>query len=65
LLWIRDDFLESTIDHGKTVVHGHSISWDPEVKANRINVDTGAFASGVLTCLVLDGSEISFLQTKR
>jgi len=65
LLWIRDDFLESTIDHGKTVVHGHSISWDPEVKANRINVDTGAFASGVLTCLVLDGAEISFLQTKR
>ena len=65
LLWIRDDFLESTVDHGKTVVHGHSISWEPEVKANRINVDTGAFASGVLTCLVLDGEETSFLQTKR
>jgi Calcineurin-like phosphoesterase len=65
LLWIRDDFLESTVDHGKTVVHGHSISWEPEVKANRINVDTGAFASGVLTALVLDGGETSFLQTKR
>ena len=65
LLWIRDDFLDSSYDHGKTVVHGHSISWEPEVKANRINVDTGAFASGVLTCLVLDGEETSFLQTKR
>jgi serine/threonine protein phosphatase 1 len=65
LLWIREDFLESSFDHGKTVVHGHSISWEPEIKANRINVDTGAFASGVLTCLVLDGGEQSFLQTKR
>jgi len=65
LLWIRDDFLDSTLDHGRTVVHGHSISWEPEVKDNRINVDTGAFASGVLTCLVLDGPEVSFLQTKR
>jgi serine/threonine protein phosphatase 1 len=65
LLWIRDDFLESSVDHGKIVVHGHSISWEPEVKENRINVDTGAFASGILTSLVLDGSEPTFLQTKR
>jgi serine/threonine protein phosphatase 1 len=65
LLWIRDDFLDSSFDHGKTVVHGHSISWEPEVKDNRINVDTGAFASGVLTCLVLDGPDVAFLQTRR
>jgi Calcineurin-like phosphoesterase len=65
LLWIRDDFLESTVDHGRIVVHGHSISWEPEVKGNRINVDTGAFASGVLTSLVLDGGAPTFLQTKR
>jgi serine/threonine protein phosphatase 1 len=65
LLWIRDDFLDSTFDHGKTVVHGHSICWEPEIKGNRINVDTGAFASGVLTSLVLDGAEATFLQTRR
>lgn len=67
LLWIREDFLESSADHGKIVVHGHSISWEPEIKENRINVDTGAFASGILTCLVLDGGggEPTFLQTRR
>ena len=65
LLWIREEFLASTADHGKVVVHGHSISrsWEPEIRANRIGIDTGAFVSGVLTCLVLQGIERTFLQT--
>jgi serine/threonine protein phosphatase 1 len=45
------------------VVHGHSISDQPEVRHNRIGIDTGAYRSGVLTCLVLDGETRSFLQT--
>jgi len=63
LLWIRDDFLRSTTDHGKVVVHGHTISPEPELRANRIGIDTGAFATNRLTCLVLEGTERRFLTT--
>ncbi len=63
LLWIRDEFLLSRADFGKIVVHGHTITDAPEVRQNRIGIDTGAFASGKLTCLVLDGETWSFLQT--
>lgn len=63
LLWIRDEFLHSDRDFGGVVVHGHSISPEPEIRANRIGIDTGAFASGVLTTLVLEESGRGFLQT--
>ncbi len=63
MLWIRDEFLESDAEHGKIVVHGHSISPRPDVRRNRIGIDTGAFASGRLTCLYLDGTDWGFLQT--
>jgi len=42
LLWIRREFLESVVDHGVRVVHGHTPTREPELKANRIGVDTGA-----------------------
>jgi serine/threonine protein phosphatase 1 len=64
LLWIRDEFLTSTADHGKVVVHGHSISDQPVLRPNRIGIDTGAFATGRLTCLVLEGNQRSFLSTQ-
>jgi serine/threonine protein phosphatase 1 len=64
LLWIRDEFLTSTADHGKVVVHGHSISEAPVLRPNRVGIDTGAFATGRLTCLVLEGNERSFLSTE-
>lgn len=60
---IRGDFLLSDEDFGKIIVHGHTIRPEPEVKPNRIGIDTGAFATGRLTCLVLDKAERSFLQT--
>jgi serine/threonine protein phosphatase 1 len=63
LLWIRDEFLSSSEDFGKIVVHGHSITARPDVQKNRIGIDTGAFASDILTCLVLEGSDWSFIQT--
>ena len=62
-LWIRDEFLSSTMNHGAIVVHGHSISTQAELLPNRIGIDTGAFMSGVLTCLVLEGPEQRLLQT--
>ena len=61
-IWIRKRFLESELDHGAIVVHGHSIVPAPQVRRNRIAIDTGAYASGVLTCLVLDGTQRAFLQ---
>jgi serine/threonine protein phosphatase 1 len=61
MLWIRDEFLGSTVNHGKVVVHGHTITWEPELRPNRIGIDTGAFHSGVLTCLVLEGAEHDFV----
>ncbi len=62
-MWIRRRFLDSALDHGAVIVHGHSIAPEPEVRRNRIGIDTGAYQSGVLTCLVLEGEERSFLQT--
>jgi len=63
LLWIRDEFLDSDQDFGKIVVHGHSISLDPEFRPNRIGIDTGAYRSGQLTCLVLEGADRQLLTT--
>jgi serine/threonine protein phosphatase 1 len=61
LLWIREDFLLHEEEFEKVVVHGHTPSDAPDVRPNRINIDTGAYATGRLTCLVLEGSEMSFL----
>jgi serine/threonine protein phosphatase 1 len=61
LLWIRDEFLNSKMNFGKVVVHGHTPSEAPEVLPNRINIDTGAFATGRLTCLVLERGNRRFL----
>jgi len=63
LLWIRDDFLSVPLDFGKIVVHGHTPVAEPELLPNRINVDTGAFATGRLTCAVLDGGKPRFMTT--
>ncbi|CAG0927731.1 MAG: Bis(5'-nucleosyl)-tetraphosphatase, symmetrical [Rhodocyclaceae bacterium] len=63
-MWIRRRFLDSDLDHGAVIVHGHSIAAEPEVRHNRIGIDTGAYKTGILTCLVLDGEERSFLQTE-
>jgi serine/threonine protein phosphatase 1 len=62
LMWIRAEFLGSDMDFGKIVVHGHTPVERPEVKFNRINIDTGAFATGQLTCVVLDDGGYRFLK---
>jgi len=61
LIWIRGEFLESTAFHGKIIVHGHSYGTEPEILPNRIGIDTGAYATGRLTCLVLEGQQIRML----
>jgi serine/threonine protein phosphatase 1 len=61
LLWIREDFLLHEEDFGKIVVHGHTPIRTPDIRPNRINIDTGAYATGRLTCLVLEGDQMGFL----
>lgn len=63
LYWIRDEFLDSSANHGAVVVHGHTIAPEPVVRPNRIGIDTGAYASGRLTCLALEGETRRFLAT--
>jgi len=65
LMWIRDEFIRSRADHGRIVVHGHSITDEVEWQPNRIGIDTGAYYSGLLTALVLEGAEQRLLQTGR
>lgn len=61
LLTIREPFLSSRADFGKIVVHGHTPVEEPELRPNRINVDTGAFMSGRLTCAVLEADRVRLL----
>jgi serine/threonine protein phosphatase 1 len=63
LLWIREEFLSSTDDFGKIIVHGHTPTSEIEVRPNRINIDTGAFATGRLTCLVIENESLSVIDT--
>jgi serine/threonine protein phosphatase 1 len=63
LLWIRDEFLSSTVDFGMIVVHGHTPTSQVEVRSNQINVDTGAYASGLLSSLVLDGNALAIIDS--
>jgi diadenosine tetraphosphatase ApaH/serine/threonine PP2A family protein phosphatase len=58
LLWIRKDFLSYEGGFGKIIVHGHSPVSEPEFRHNRINIDTGAYATGKLTCLILENDEL-------
>jgi serine/threonine protein phosphatase 1 len=65
LLWIRDLFLSSSADHGRLVVHGHTPDLaGPTVRPNRINLDTGAFRTGVLTAVVFAEGAMEFLQAR-
>jgi serine/threonine protein phosphatase 1 len=63
LRWIREPFLADDTDHGFVVVHGHTISNAVEERSNRIGIDTGAYKTGILTALVIEGEQRRFLTT--
>lgn len=63
LRWIREPFLLDDTDHGCVVVHGHTISEEVEERVNRIGIDTGAYRTGVLTALAIEGDRRWYLQT--
>ena len=49
LIWIREPFLSNNKDYGRLIVHGHTPVRAPEVRPNRVNIDTGAVLGGPLT----------------
>lgn len=63
LLNIRDTFLSSEAEHGKLVVHGHTPSMSPSIHINRLGIDTAAYLTNCLTCVVLEEERRRFLQT--
>jgi len=63
LRWIREPFLDNPTDHGFVVVHGHTISEAIEERANRIGIDTGAYRTGRLTALGIEGGHRWYLDT--
>ncbi len=63
LRWIREPFLEDRSDHGVTVVHGHTITARVDERANRVGLDTGAYRTGVLTAMAIEGTERWFIDT--
>ena len=63
LLWIRERFLSHEGPLDKVVVHGHTIFNKVNDRGNRIGIDTGAFRSGVLSALVLEGDQRRIIQT--
>ena len=60
LLEIRKEFLLCQSDFGKIIVHGHTPVLQPDIRSNRINIDTGAYATGKLSCLVIERNELRF-----
>jgi serine/threonine protein phosphatase 1 len=62
--WIRAPFLFDDTDHGFVVVHGHTISDEVEERPNRIGIDTGAYRSGVLTAMAIEGTRRWFIDTR-
>jgi serine/threonine protein phosphatase 1 len=63
LMWIRLDFLETREMFDHIIVHGHTPVHHPDIRSNRINIDTGAYVTGRLTCLVLEGPHLHILTT--
>ncbi|KTE19233.1 serine/threonine protein phosphatase [Sphingopyxis sp. H050] len=63
LRWIREEFIHDDQDHGVTIVHGHTISEDVDETRNRIGIDTGAYLTGRLTALGLEGDRRWYLDT--
>ena len=64
LIWIRRPFLEVDKASDRVVVHGHTPTETPHMGRWRIGVDTGAYATGVLTAVRLMGTERAFLSTR-
>lgn len=64
MITIRDEFLGSEESFGKIVVHGHTPCEAPVFRKNRIGIDTGAYATGCLTCAVFEADQVRIVQAQ-
>jgi serine/threonine protein phosphatase 1 len=64
LIWIRGSFLNATERFGAIVVHGHTIAAEPQLRENRIGIDTGAFMTGRLTALAIVGARLRLITAR-
>ena len=64
LIWIRGEFHRWKKLYEKVVVHGHTPAAVPEIVGNRVNLDTGAWQSGILTALAVDGQDKRIMQVE-
>ncbi len=67
LLWIRDGFLDWSGTMlpdapGLRIVHGHTPTEKPDLRPNRLGIDTNAARGGKLTCAALSSDSVYFLQ---
>jgi serine/threonine protein phosphatase 1 len=66
LLWIRRGFVDQPGPFGKVIVHGHTwLSEQPQLSEHRLGLDTGAYATGVLTAARIEDGEFEVLQAAR
>lgn len=63
LRWIREPFLSAADDFGRFIVHGHTITDRVDERNNRLGIDTGAYASGILTAVVIENETRRYLTT--
>lgn len=64
MLSIRGPFLDVEVDHGRIVVHGHTpAAKGPDLLPHRINLDTGCYATGRLTCAAFDSDGLRIFST--
>ena len=63
LRWIRKEFLSNSVQHHLFVIHGHTISDGPDERPNRTGIDTGAYSSGILTAICLEGTDRRYFAT--
>ncbi len=61
LLWIRDEFLLHEGKFDKIIVHGHTPVRAVDMRPGRINIDTGAYATGQLSCIIVERNEVDVL----
>lgn len=64
LLWIRQEFIQSQGPHPKVVVHGHTPTEEAQLTRWRLGIDTGAYATGVLSAIRLEGTDQRLMQSK-
>ena len=64
MLWTREkNFFNPKMICSKIIVHGHTPVEKIEKYPFRINLDTGSFYSGKLSCLKIENGKLSFLNT--